>query len=133
MLRGVGRVLNSLTAFAAFAGVLITVIIGTSLAMCWYEHRMLGTRPARRTAVGHPRRRESAAPGPAPASAAEKLLLQGKPGAAKSQRLLAIQSLGVLGVPEALPFLIEWSQEKDAEVAAAASKSIREIHLNPRR
>ena len=68
-----------------------------------------------------------------PSSAAEKLLLQAKPGAPRAQRLLAIPSLGALGVPEALPFLIEWSQDADAEVAVAASKAIQQIHLNPRR
>ncbi|MCR9244256.1 MAG: HEAT repeat domain-containing protein [bacterium] len=64
-----------------------------------------------------------------PASAAEKLLLQSKPGHPKKQRLLAIKSLGVLGAPEALPFLIDWSAEKDAEVAAAATAAITRIHL----
>jgi hypothetical protein len=68
-----------------------------------------------------------------PASAAEKLLLQAKPDAPKAQRLLAIQSLGVLGVPEALPFLIDWANEGDAEIAAAAKAAITRIHLEPRR
>ena len=68
-----------------------------------------------------------------PASAAEKLLLQAKPGAAKAQRLLAITSLGTLGVPEALPFLIEWTADPDAELAAAAKAAITQIHLNPRK
>jgi hypothetical protein len=68
-----------------------------------------------------------------PASAAEKLLLQGKPGAPKEQRLLAIQSLGTLGVPEALPFLIEWSQDADPDVAKRAKDAITQIHLHPRR
>lgn len=68
-----------------------------------------------------------------PASAAEKLLLQAKPGAAKPQRLLAITSLGTLGVPEALPFLIEWTTDPDAELAAAAKAAITQIHLNPRK
>jgi hypothetical protein len=68
-----------------------------------------------------------------PASAAEKLLLQAKPGAQKAQRLLAIESLGALGVPEALPFLIEWTGDADAEVAAKAKAAITQIHLNPRR
>lgn len=68
-----------------------------------------------------------------PASAAEKLLLQAKPGAPRAQRLLAIKSLGTLGVPEALPFLIEWSNEADAEIAAAAQAAITAIHLEPRK
>lgn len=66
-------------------------------------------------------------------SAVEKLLLQGKPGAPTEQRLLAIPSLGALGVPEALPFLIEWTQDADANVAKAAKDAITQIHLNPRR
>lgn len=68
-----------------------------------------------------------------PASAAEKLLLQAKPGAGKDQRVLAITSLGTLGVPEALPFLIEWTQDADADVAKAAKDAITAIHLKPRR
>jgi len=68
-----------------------------------------------------------------PASAAEKLLLQAKPGAPKAQRLLAITSLGTLGVPEALPFLIEWTADPDAELAAASKAAITQIHLNPRK
>jgi hypothetical protein len=67
------------------------------------------------------------------ASAAEKLLLQAKPGAPKEQRLLAITSLGALGVPEALPFLIEWTNDADADVAAKAKAAITQIHLNPRK
>ncbi len=68
-----------------------------------------------------------------PTSAAEKLLLQAKPGAPTEQRLLAITSLGTLGVPEALPFLIEWTQDADANIAKAAKGAITQIHLNPRR
>ncbi|HZN40265.1 MAG TPA: HEAT repeat domain-containing protein [Planctomycetota bacterium] len=67
------------------------------------------------------------------ASAAEKLLLQAKPGAPKEQRLLAITSLGALGVPEALPFLIEWTSDPDADIAAKAKASITQIHLSPRK
>ena len=68
-----------------------------------------------------------------PTSAVEKLLLQSKPGAPPEQRLLAIRSLGALGVPEALPFLIEWTQDADGNVAKAAKDAITQIHLNPRR
>lgn len=68
-----------------------------------------------------------------PASAMEKLLLQARPEAAKAQRLLAIPSLGSLGKAEALPFLIDWSNEGDAEIAAAAKAAITKIHLEPRR
>ena len=57
-----------------------------------------------------------------PASAAEKLLLQAKPTAPKDQRLLAITSLGTLGVPEALPFLIEWTTDTDAEIGRASCR-----------
>lgn len=68
-----------------------------------------------------------------PASATEKLLLQAKPGAPKEQRLLAITSLGTLGMPEALPFLIDWTQDADADVAKAAKDAITQIHLSPRK
>jgi hypothetical protein len=68
-----------------------------------------------------------------PTSAAEKLLLQSKPGAPAEQRLLAIRSLGALGVPEALPFLIEWTTDGDPKIAQAAKDAITEIHLQPRR
>lgn len=68
-----------------------------------------------------------------PASAMEKLLLQARPDAPKAQRLLAIPSLGSLGKAEALPFLIDWSNEDDAEIAAAAKAAITRIHLEPRR
>lgn len=68
-----------------------------------------------------------------PASAAEKLLLQAKPDQPKDQRLLALQSLGVLGVPEALPFLIDWSRDTDPAIQQAAKDAITQIHLHPRR
>ncbi|MCU0864308.1 MAG: HEAT repeat domain-containing protein [Planctomycetes bacterium] len=68
-----------------------------------------------------------------PSSAVEKLLLQSKPGAPAEQRLLAITSLGALGMPEALPFLIEWTQDADPGIAKAAKDAITQIHLNPRR
>ncbi|MEZ6038020.1 MAG: HEAT repeat domain-containing protein [Planctomycetota bacterium] len=68
-----------------------------------------------------------------PASACEKLLLQAKPGQPAAQRLLAIESLGTLGVPEALPFLIDWTTDPDEAVAKAARAAITAIHLNPRR
>ncbi|MCK5944644.1 MAG: HEAT repeat domain-containing protein, partial [Planctomycetes bacterium] len=64
-----------------------------------------------------------------PQSAVEKLLLQARPDQNKAQRLLAIKSLGVLGKPEALPFLIDWSQQSDREIAAAALAAIERIHL----
>jgi hypothetical protein len=61
-------------------------------------------------------------------AAAGKLLLQAKPEQPKEQRLLAIRSLGALGAPEALPYLIDWCQDGDAEVAAAARAAIGSIH-----
>ncbi|MCA8973208.1 MAG: hypothetical protein KDC98_00730 [Planctomycetes bacterium] len=68
-----------------------------------------------------------------PASAAEKLLLQARPDQPKRQRILAIDSLAVLGVPEALPFLIDWTADPDPEIAARAGKAITDIHLRPRK
>ncbi len=61
-------------------------------------------------------------------AATAKLLVQARPGAPREQRLLAIRSLGALGAPEALPYLIEWSQQADAEIAAAARSAIGTIH-----
>ncbi|MFT4516281.1 MAG: HEAT repeat protein [Planctomycetota bacterium] len=68
-----------------------------------------------------------------PASATEKLLVQAKPDAKKEQRLLAIKSLGVLGATEALPFLIDWTQDADKDIAGAAKAAITKIHLSPRK
>ncbi|MFM1871940.1 MAG: hypothetical protein RL398_1362 [Planctomycetota bacterium] len=68
-----------------------------------------------------------------PTAAMEKLLLQARADADKAQRLLAIASLGALGKPEALPFMIEWSNEADSDIAAAAKAAITKIHLEPRR
>ncbi|HEX5054263.1 MAG TPA: HEAT repeat domain-containing protein [Planctomycetota bacterium] len=62
------------------------------------------------------------------ASATAKLLLQAKPGEAKDQRLLAIRSLAVLGTAEALPYLIDWTKDADAEIAAAARAAVASIH-----
>ncbi|MCA8966445.1 MAG: HEAT repeat domain-containing protein [Planctomycetes bacterium] len=61
------------------------------------------------------------------ASAAAKLLLQAGPLQPRDQRLLAIGSLAALGVPTALPYLIEWSKDQDAQVAAAAKASVAAI------
>ncbi|HZN40040.1 MAG TPA: HEAT repeat domain-containing protein [Planctomycetota bacterium] len=63
-----------------------------------------------------------------PSSAAAKLLAQAKPGEAKDQRLLAIRSLGALGAPESLPYLIEWTKDADAEIAAASRAAVAKIH-----
>lgn len=63
-----------------------------------------------------------------PAGAATKLVAQARPGEAKEQRLLAIGSLAVLGAAEPLPYLIEWTKDADAEIAAAARAAIARIH-----
>ena len=42
--------------------------------------------------------------------------------------LMAIRSLGTLGVPEALPFLIRSSQDGDEEIAAAAKAAVAAIN-----
>ena len=64
-----------------------------------------------------------------PEAALEKLLAQAKPTEPKPKRLLAITSLGALGKPEALPFLIEWTEDQDAEIANAARTAATQIHL----
>ncbi len=64
-----------------------------------------------------------------PEAALEKLLAQAKPTEPKPKRLLAIASLGALGKPEALPFLIEWTENQDAEIADAARAAATQIHL----
>lgn len=61
-------------------------------------------------------------------NATEKLLAQARPTQPKAQRLLAIRSLGDLGAPEALPFLIDWMTDTDADLAAAARAAIQTIH-----
>lgn len=62
------------------------------------------------------------------ASAAEALLAQAKPGNDKDTRLLAIRSLGALGAAETQPFLIGWTKDADAEIAAAAREAVGRIH-----
>jgi hypothetical protein len=61
-------------------------------------------------------------------SAAAALLEQAKPGVDAATRVLAIRSLGVLGAPETQPFLIGWTKDADAEVAAAAREAVGRIH-----
>jgi hypothetical protein len=63
-----------------------------------------------------------------PQSAAAKLIGQAMPDQDKAQRLLAIQSLALLNTPESLPYLIDWSKDKDADVQAAAKQAIAAIH-----
>lgn len=60
-------------------------------------------------------------------AAAAKLLAQGKPDQPQDQRLLALAALGALGAAEALPYLIDWTKDPDAEVAAAARAAIARI------
>lgn len=61
-------------------------------------------------------------------SAAAALLEQAKPANDAASRILAIRSLGVLGAPETQPFLIEWTKDANAEVAAAAREAVGRIH-----
>jgi hypothetical protein len=68
-----------------------------------------------------------------PEAALEKLLLQARPGEPKARRLLAITALGALGKVEATPYLIDWSADPDAEVAAAAEAAVTQVFLNARR
>jgi len=63
-----------------------------------------------------------------PQNAANKLLRQAQPQEPKDQRLLALRSLAVLGSPESLPYLIDWTKDPDAEVAAAALDAVTTIH-----
>jgi hypothetical protein len=68
-----------------------------------------------------------------PEAALEKLLLQAKPSEPKPRRLLAIASLAALGKPEATPFLIEWCDDQDAEIASAARAATLQVHLAAKR
>ena len=126
-------------------------------AACWYarDRAVSGAVPALLALLGNPDSSKSATEAltrirfiheqqsyweritkgldASPASAAEKLLLQAKPGEPKDQRLLAIMSLGTLGAPEALPFLIDWVKDADADVQKAAKDAITQIHLHPRK
>ena len=60
--------------------------------------------------------------------AAEALLKQAAPDRDTPSRILAIRSLGQLGVTETLPFLIDWSNSDDETVAAEARAAIVRIH-----
>lgn len=62
--------------------------------------------------------------------AAEALLKQAAETSPRQVRLLAIQSLGSLGAPETLPFLIEWTTDGDAELAETARAAITRIHAS---
>lgn len=60
-------------------------------------------------------------------SAAEALVKQARSGD-KAIRLAAIRSLGTLGKPETLPFLIQLMQDQDADVKAAAGAALEKIN-----
>jgi HEAT repeat protein len=57
-------------------------------------------------------------------SAAEALVKQADGKQKKSTRLLAIESMGLLGKVETLPFLIDYTLESDAEIVSAARAAI---------
>jgi HEAT repeat protein len=62
------------------------------------------------------------------ANAAEALVKQAAAGQPKATRLVAIESLGTLGVAETLPVLIQFMGDGDAEVAAAAKDAVARIN-----
>lgn len=61
-------------------------------------------------------------------NAAEALVKQAAATEPKAKRLIAIESLGTLGVAETLPVLINFMGEADAEVAAAAKAAVERIN-----
>jgi HEAT repeat protein len=61
-------------------------------------------------------------------NAAEALVKQAAAGQPKATRLVAIESLGTLGVAETLPVLIQFMGDGDAEVAAAAKEAVARIN-----
>jgi HEAT repeat protein len=61
-------------------------------------------------------------------NAAEALVKQAAAGQPKATRLIAIESLGTLGVAETLPVLIQFMGDSDAEVAAAATEAVTRIN-----
>jgi len=61
-------------------------------------------------------------------SAAEALVKQAAAGQPKATRLVAIESLGTLGVAETLPVLIQFMGDGDAEIAAAAKEAVARIN-----
>lgn len=63
-----------------------------------------------------------------PAAAAAKLIGQAMPSEAKSQLLLAIRSLALRNTPESLPYLIDWTKDKDTDIQAAAKQAIADRH-----
>ncbi|MBL8732989.1 MAG: HEAT repeat domain-containing protein [Planctomycetes bacterium] len=67
-----------------------------------------------------------------PAGAAARLLAQAQPDQPKPQRLLAITSLGVLGEPTSLPYLIDLTRDADVEIATAARQAVQALHNRSR-
>lgn len=65
-------------------------------------------------------------------SAAEALLKQAGRDNKRVIRLMAIGSLGALGAAETLPFLIDYTEDPDAEIAAAAKTAVTQIQLAKR-
>jgi HEAT repeat protein len=61
-------------------------------------------------------------------NAAEALVKQAASTQPKATRLVAIESLGTLGVAETLPVLINFMGESDAEIAAAAKAAVEKIN-----
>ncbi len=61
-------------------------------------------------------------------NAAEALLKQAREAKDMKIRIVAIESLGTLAVPETLPFLIQMMQDPDPEIAKAASAAVDEIN-----
>lgn len=66
-----------------------------------------------------------------PASATTRLVTEAMPDQPKDQRLLAIRSLAALHATTALPYLITWAREGDAEIAAAARAAIDSLLAEP--
>ena len=60
-------------------------------------------------------------------SAAEALILRYGKSKTVDAKVLVIRSLGKLGEAESLPFLLEWSEDGNGEIAAAASAAIAKI------
>lgn len=63
-----------------------------------------------------------------PAFAAARLLDQARSRAPVAVRAAAIRSLGVLGVPEVLPDLIDWLQDDEESIREAARAAIDRLH-----
>lgn len=61
-------------------------------------------------------------------NAAEALVKQAAATEPKPKRLIAIESLGTLGVAETLPVLINFMNDSDAEIAAAAKAAVERIN-----